>query len=651
MHRSIVSAAGVLVLGAVLILVNSIGTNLFGRFYVDLTEEGLYTLSPGSKSIVSKLTEPITIRFYLSRTDGSRYPALKLYGDRISDLLKQYERASKGLITVETYDPRPDSDEESWAQKYGLTPLAMPSGEQLFFGLVAVNARGDEESIPIFNISRQEFLEYDISRLIYSLNAAKKPVVGILTTLKLQGGAPAAPQNPFQRPQASDPWVLVSQLQNLAELRFLPADSKTIPDDLRLLMVIHPKGLTQDQLYAIDQFVMKGGNLFVAIDPYCNVDQPAPDPSNPMAGMFAERSSNLAELLTSWGVELVEKKAVGDINLATRVNAGEGQPVEFVLWPSLVKEFTDGTELMDRNDVITSQLESLVFPWPGALNIKQVPSIQATVLLKTTPAAMLFEEGDYKYGGGSPQALLSKYQPGLVPQTLAVRLTGKFPSNFKERIGEAKPGDEKGAGHLLESVKSPSVVVVSDVDFLSDMASVAVQQFLGTKLVSLLNDNLVFAANVVENLLGSEDLISLRSRGQFTRPFTKVQAIEREAQNSWKAEEDALLAKLQNANDRLAQLQSATGKGGEQVLTTAVVDELKRFREERQEAQKRLREVRRNLRQDKERLGSYLFALNTFLVPVLLIVGTIVSHRRKPGKAVSESGGDSPSGEGQEVRA
>lgn len=630
LQKSILSAAGVLILGIVLVLVNSIGANLFSRFYVDLTEEGLYTLSQGSRNILAKLKEPITIRFYLSRTDGARYPALKLYGDRVTDLLQQYERESNGMVTLESYDPRPDSDEESWAQKYGLTPLSMPSGEQLFFGLAAVNAQGDEEVIPIFNLARQEFLEYDISRLLNALSTEKKPVVGILSPLKMQGGE-AHGQNPFQRPQQIDPWVLVSQLQNLADVQFLPVDTKDIPEAVRVLMVVHPKNLSQETLYAIDQFVMRGGNLFVAVDPYCNVDQPPPDPQNPMAGMFAERSSDLKGLLPAWGVELVEKKVVGDINLATRVNAGDGPPAPFVLWVSLVKESPDGSELINRQNVLTSQLDSLVFPWPGALNLKKVEGIDSEVLLRTTRAATLFGEDDYRYGGGSPQALAQKYEPGTAPQIISARLTGKFKSNFKERPGEKKEG---AAPHLAESKETSSIVVVSDADFLSDMASVSAQRFLGTKLVSLLNDNIIFGANVVENLLGSADLISLRSRGQYTRPFTRVQAIEREAEERWKAEESALMAKLENANQRLNELQSSMGgKGGEQVLTKAVMDELKRFRDERQEAQKRLREVRRNLRQDKERLGSSLFALNTFLVPILLVIGTLVTHRqRRPQK-------------------
>ncbi|MFN8389659.1 MAG: Gldg family protein [Bdellovibrionota bacterium] len=627
MQKSVQSFSGVLILGAILLLLNNLSDALFQRFYFDLTEDRLFTLSQGSKNIVSNLKYPITIRAYLSKTEGTKYPAIKLYGDRVVSLLREFERVGNGKITLEIYDPRPDTDEESWADKYGITPLSMPGGEKVYFGLAAVNSLGAEEVIPVFSLARQEYLEYDITKSLYALSVEKKPVIGIISSLKLNGGdSPAM----YGRPQASQPWIFMSQIQQLAEVRMLQPDLAAIDPDVKLLMLIHPKKLTASALYAVDQFVMHGGNLFVAIDPYCSADMPDPAAGqDPTSAMMQDKSSNLKELLTKWGVEMVERKAVGDINLATKVaTSRDAEPEDFVLWVSLDAKSERGANTINRTDILTGQLNTMLFPWPGALKKVEVPGVSFQPLFQTTPEAELVEETDYRFGGGTPSALLSKYTPGSEPQILGARLDGRLPSNYSERPKDL-PQPEKPVEHLSQSVGDAHVIVVADADFLSDQAAAVSQNFLGTRMVSLVNDNLAFAANVGENLLGSSDLISLRSRGQYTRPFTRVRDIERRAEEKYRREEQVLQAELNSANQRLSQLQAGTDKaGGEQVLSKALLDEVKKFRDQRAEAQQRLREVRKNLRQDKERLGQWLFLVNTFLVPALLIIGSALFYRR-----------------------
>ncbi len=628
MGRSFLSISGIFGLGLGLILLNTLTARLFQGVYVDLTQEGLYTLSEGTKNILSKLQDPVTLKVYMSKTESAKYPAIKLYQDRVLSLLREYKRSGKGKVEIEVYDPRPDTDEESWAQKYGLSALQMPSGEKVFFGLVAVNSRGNEEIIPVFSLSRQEHLEYDITRILNALGSATKPAVGLISTLKIAGLE--VPQMLSGRMPNSEPWVLISQLNKLAEIKTLPLDVAEIDPSIKLLMLVHPKGLTSQALYAIDQFVMRGGNLFVALDPYCQIDQP--EAGNPGAPAKVERSSNLPELLTKWGVQLVEKKVVGDSELATDVRASEESgPESFPMWISLDSGIDPST--IDRTDVVTAELDRLLLPWPGALKKLDVPGVTFTPILKSSPSSMLFGEEDYAFGGGNPKALREKFIPGGEAQIFAARVEGKLTSNFSEPpAGVAQKADSP---HLKESSGVSHVFVVSDVDFLADFASVAVQNFLGAKMVSLLNDNLLLAGNLVENLLGSNDLISLRSRGQFTRPFTRVRAIEQAAEERWRNEEMVLQASLNAANQRLSQLQSGTEKAaeGESVLNEAVLAEVKKFREQRADAQHRLREVRRNLRQDKERLGQWLFVLNTFVVPFLLIVGVFVWNRYRPRPA------------------
>ncbi len=244
MQKSVLSVTGITILGAILLLVNAISNSLFSRFYFDLTEERLYSLSQGSRNIISTLEEPVTLRFYFSKTDGSRYPAIKLYGQRILDLLREYDRLGGEMIELEVYDPRPDSEEEEWAQKYGLSPLALPTGEKLFFGLAAINAFGEEQSIPVFNLQRQQFLEYDITKLIHSLRSTEQPKVGIISSLDLEG-KPPTPMPPGMQPRPAQPWILVNQIEKFADVEFLGTEVAAIPEDIDVLMVIFPQNLKE----------------------------------------------------------------------------------------------------------------------------------------------------------------------------------------------------------------------------------------------------------------------------------------------------------------------------------------------------------------------------------------------------------------------
>jgi len=636
MQRSILSYSSILVLGLILLLVNAVSGPLLGRFYFDLTEDGLYSLSQGTKNILGSLRTPVTIRAYISKTDTTKYPALKLYGDRVLSLLREYQRRSGGKINLEIYDPRPDSDEESWAQKYGIQPLAMPGGESVYFGLAAVNGRGDEEVIPVFSLSRQEFLEYDVTKALYSLNLETKPQIGIISSLKLEGDI--QPQQMFSQQAAPEPWVVVNQMSQFAEVKFLKEDVPSIDANIHTLMVIHPKNISEGTLYAIDQFVMRGGNLFVAIDPYCNEDQPPGGAQDPTAAMSYDRSSNLKGLLSKWGVELAEHRVVGDINLSTKVSTSrDAAPDDFVLWITLDGSVQDGASNINRDDMLTSQLNNVLLPWPGALTHTAVEGVTFTPLLQSTKDAMLFDEQDYRFGGGNPDALIRKYVRGKEPQVFAARITGKLKSNFTARPASAAvPQGASPESHLNESTGQSNIVVAADVDFLTDHASVITQSFLGHKMITALNDNLAFAGNITENLLGSSDLISLRSRGQFVRPFTKVRDIEKRAEEKWRMEETTLQATLNAANQRLSQIQSGTGDSqkGEKLLNNAVLEEIKKIRDQRAQAQQRLREVRRNLRQDKERLGQWLFVLNTFAVPLCLIAFVIFRYQRRQGATV-----------------
>lgn len=610
-NRSVLASSSILVLVALFVGINTISDRIFSnRLSIDLTEEGLYSLSDGTKKILSDTQQPIILRLYMSKEEGSKYPLIKIYGKRVRDLLNEYQSTSGGKIKVEFYDPKQDSEDQEWAQKYGLTPIPLPTGGELYFGLVAVNSLGKEETLPLFDIQRQEFLEYDITKLIYSLGRTNKPLIGLISPLEILPPPAADPRMP------SEKWALASQLEKFARIVSMGVDIESIPDQVEELVIIHPKSLPEKTLYAIDQFLMKGGRIFIAVDSYAAVDSPPQDPQNPMASFSYQRSSNMEKLFKKWGVEFESAKVVGDMNLAASVSVGQGaQPIRFPAWLLLSNQ----QDYFNKNSLLTSQLENVVLPWSGYLNLSKVDGINSEILFNTSNQAGSYPETEMRFLAQNPEELIKKLKPGKEQKTLGVSLTGKFQSAFDATLD--------GAEHIKSSTTEGAVIIIADVDFLSDQYATVSQNLFGTKLVSLINDNLIFFANATESLAGSNALISLRSRGKFARPFTKVQEIEIAAQEKWQAEEESLQGKLNSANQRLAQLESGADKS-KGVFSNAMMEEIRKFRDQRSQAQGKLREVRRKLREDKEGLGNLLFYINTFFVPSMIILASIFIYGR-----------------------
>lgn len=608
-NRSLLASSSILVLIGLFVGINTITDQIIGnRLSIDLTEEGLYSLSAGTKKIITDTQEPIILKLYMSKDEGSKYPLIKIYGKRVQDLLAEYQSASD-KITVEFYDPKQDTEEQEWAQKYGLTPIPLPSGGELYFGLVAVNSLGKEESLPMFDIQRQEFLEYDITKLIYSLGRTNKPTIGLISSMEILPKA-IDPSAPIEK------WVLASQLEKFSNVVSMGVDVTSVPDTVEELVIIHPKALSDKTLYAIDQFLMKGGRIFIAVDSYAAIDAPPQDPQNPMAGFSYQRSSNLEKLFKKWGLEFQSNEVVGDMNLAANVSVGpNAPPVRFPAWLLLNSQ----KEYINKNSLLTSQLENLILPWPGYFKLSKVEGIKSEVLFQTSPQAGSYVESEIRFMAQNPEELIKRLKPGNEAKVLAVSLTGKFQSAFDSALD--------GAEHIKTSTTDGAIIAIADVDFLTDQYSTTAQNLFGTKLVSLINDNLIFFANASESLAGSNDLISLRSRGKFARPFTKVQEIEMRAQERWQVEEEDLQGKLNAANQRLAQLESGSDKS-KGVFSNAMMDEIQKFREQRSETQSKLRDVRRKLREDKEGLGNLLFYLNTFLIPILIIFASFFIYGR-----------------------
>ena len=371
-------SGGVVGLLAVLAILVA-GNVLIGmmRMRADFTGEKLYTLSDGSKAILKKIDQPVTLKFFFSRSLPDVPPYIKNYADEIEDLLKEYSIASGGKITVEKYDPQPDSEAEDWAQHYGLSgqPLDMFGGSAVYCGLVAV--MGDKEAaLPSLDPQAESTLEYGITRLVYRIGHPEKPAVGVMSSLNVLGRqAPpfAMPGQP--RMQSIPRWAVFQDLSEDYDLREVPTTVDRIDESIKSLIVVHPKDLPDSALYAIDQFVLRGGRLLAFVDPMCVVDAETAGAS-PFS--MPKLSSDMKPLFDAWGVDYDAGKVVGDYRAASRVRVGEGRAEESPIWLSL----TAGN--LNRKDILTSQLGSIMIPYAGAVYATATKDITVTPLITTS---------------------------------------------------------------------------------------------------------------------------------------------------------------------------------------------------------------------------------------------------------------------------
>ncbi|MBN2144347.1 MAG: GldG family protein [Candidatus Aureabacteria bacterium] len=616
------SFIGLIAIVILFIVINAVSAPIFRIFRLDLTQEHIYSLSDGTKTLVKNLAEPVKLKYYFSATDSNDYPVLKNYGERVQDLLSGYARLSK-QIELEIVDPRPDSEEAEWAEKYGLSGIQLPGGFVLYCGLVVANETGKEETIAFFDPKREEFLEYDISRLISSVSNPNKIKVGIYSPLPLEG----VMKNPYMRQQTegSDPWYFLNELKQLYDMEIL-RELSPIPPEINLLILIHPKQLSETDQYAVDQYILSGKSALILVDPFCEGD--ASEGQNPMM-MGGARDSELPPTFTKAGIEMPKGKIILDRDLATQVQTQNGEVFNYYVWLNLTSAQTN------KSDAITGKLESLHIPYSGFFMMKDQAKKDLVIepLLSSSSTASIGDSSLLLFGG-SPERITQSYSPGIEKLPIAVRVTGKLKTAFpagKPKAGEKteNPGlkeEEKNktqpedtSPHLSESMKPVHVVLVADVDFISNRFSLNVANFMGNVLINPINDNLNFFFNSLESLSGSASLNAIRSRGKFARPFTRVKEIEKHAESRWLEEEKSLNQRVEEINTRIQAIMQQ--QDANKALTdTAIVDELQKFRNEKAETQKKLRTVRKNLRQEKEELGTQLFLINTFLVPFLILL-------------------------------
>ncbi len=641
-NRNLLTAGGLIAAVVLFFAVNIIANGQFGWARFDLTENRLYTLSQGTRNVIAAIEEPVTLRLFFSDKLGTKVPQMRIYGNRVRDLLAEYVNLSDGKIRLETIDPEPFSVAEDRAVGYGLQGVPInTAGDLFYFGLVGSNTTDDSQVIAFFQAEKEQFLEYDLTKLVYGLSNPKKPLVGLITSLPLEFG-PGGLQMAMRG--QSQPYGIMTAMRQFFDVRTLKADTTEIDPDIDVLLLIHARDLGEPTLYAIDQFVLRGGRAMVFVDPYSETaaripPRPGtrPDPLNP-------QGSNLDKLFAAWGVAMDATKMVGDRGFATRVNTGRTgrrQIVAYVAWLGLQGD------AFDRADVITAELNQMTVASPGHLLATEDATTELTALIRSSADSMLIAVS--KARRPDPEALLSEFVADEARYVIATRVTGPVKSAFDGP--PAAPTDDKAeskdetAGeataepkpHLAESTAPVNLIVVADADLIDDRFWLSRQKLFGRDLTVPISANANFLVNGLDNLAGSNDLISLRSRARSDRPFLVVEEIRRQAERQFLASEKELQDKLIETEKQIAELQSKAKAAGGQILPEEESRAIARFRDELLDTRLKLRAVQHDLRKDIESLEAKLMFANIGLVPlvvfVVALVLALIRHRRRKASA------------------
>ena len=596
------------------LLFTLINNALFQSARIDLTENKLYTLASGTRTLINQIDEPIKFRFFFSQQASEDLTALRAYALRVQELLEEYQAHAAGNIELEVIDPEPFSDEEDLAAQFGLQGVPVNgAGDELYFGLVGTSAVDDQQIIPFFQPDKEEFLEYDISRVIQQLNLPSRPKVGLLSSLKVQGDID---MNTFQ---TTPPWVVIEQLTAQYEVVDISLGDTSFPADLQLLIIIHPKLLSDTMLFAIDQFAMSGGRILLFVDPFAEMDQSSA--GSMQAPIPVEQASDFP-LLSNWGLQLRSQSVLADNVAALSVGGANGQPVRHLG----ILGFTP--ENFSAEDVSLANLESINVTTIGILDKLDGAESNIDILIRSSENAMPMATADFQ-SLSDPEMLFNKFTPTGERYILAARLSGKalsaFPEGLKSEIEEESISG--GALKLISETEKLNVIVVADTDLLTDRLWVQVQNFFGQNIASPWANNGDFVLNSVDNLIGGPELISVRSRGRFTRPFEIVESLRQTAQSRYQESADSLQRELEETEAQLSEMELSQSDQNLTVLSPEQNMAISQFQDEKLRIRKELRDVRHQLDKDINSLGSTLRFLNIVLFPLLLVLGMYALRR------------------------
>lgn len=666
--KSLFSSAGLVVIAVALVFAVAI-ISLLPGWRIDLTEDNLYSLSDGTRNIVASLEHPIELMFFYSDSAIEDLPQIRSYGTRVQELLREIVIASNGRLSMSVIDPEAFSEDEDLATQYGVQAVPVTQGgEAIYFGLVVIQTDADGggpvvvpvlETMPLIRPDQEQFLEYEFLKLITRVGNPDLPVVGLLTELDIDGGF-----NPIMG-QATPPWMVMDFIRQLYEVRRVDIAADDIDVDIDLLMIVHPQDLSQQMLYAIDQHVMRGGKTLVFLDPSADsMVTRSPQGNLIPAGM----SSDLPGLLAAWGIAYASDKVLTDSDLALRVRMGQNQQPEAHLGMLGVHR-----ENLAGDDIITNRLEAINFSSTGAIASAENANTVFEPLIQSSTNAMLMDAG-FLEDVSDPSILFDEFVSAQQSFVIAARVSGVIDSAFPDgrpvveeadveaveetdvedsEVDESDsaeateadastgvdedPGAEREespvAEHIASSNGEVNIVIFADTDMLSDRLWVQVAQFLGQRIPQPFANNGDIVINTLDNLSGSADLVSIRSRGTYSRPFTRVLNLQRKADDRLRIEESELLDRLTETEAALAELNQT--EDGQLIgqITPEIQAEIDQFNAELLDTRRRLRDVQFQLSEDIEQLGSRLKAINTGLIPILLTLLLLgASYLRAQGR-------------------
>ena len=605
MTRRTTATLGLVILAVLFVAINLLSGATLRSAKVDFTEGRLYTLSEGTRNILRTIDEPITLDFFFSSKLAAGRPALQSYGKRVRELLEEYQRLADGMIILRVQDPEPFSELEDLAVQLGLQGVPMgEAGERMYFGLAATNSVSDRSVVPFFDQEQERFLEYQISRILYLLAHPKKRVLGVISGLEI--GGVASKEDPQSVTSAA--WQIAREMAVLFEVRRINPAVGRLPSDIDVLAVIHPKDLPEPMLYAIDQYVLAGGRAMIFVDPHSESDLPE-NPDDQFSRMTHDTASNLPRLFQAWGLSMDQSVVDADVlnaqDVLFLVAPGRREPMSYIVWLGL------GKDNIESAYPVTGRLGKLVFANAGVLDPVEGATTTFTRLAWTSPQSMRLETVTAR-SLPDPKRLMSHFEPQGEELTVAALITGDAATAFPQGPPEGTPPSP--VAHLDHSQQPLNLIVVADTDMLADRFWLSQNSFGG---VSKVADNGDFVINGLDQLSGSSDLISLRARGEFARPFDRVEALRASAEAEYRARELELEDEIRQTEARIQQIRF------ERPETATIVDpdvrqEITTLNDRLLDSRKELRDVQLNLRRDVEQLGTTLKLINTGLAPALI---------------------------------
>jgi len=623
--------------------ISMLSSNLLKGLRFDLTENKLYTLSEGTRNILKNLEEPVNLYLFFSEDASRDLPQIRSYAQRVTEMVEEFRNHSGGMLRVQRIDPKPFSEEEDEAAAFGLQAVPVGAGgETLYLGIAGTNSLDGLQSMPFLQPSKEKFLEYDLAKMISTLGAAERRKLGLMSSLPMTAGFDPATQG------MREAWVSYDQLSQLFSIETIDPMAEELPPDIDVLMLVHPKSLSDNLLYQVEQFVLGGGNLIAFVDPFAESDRG--DPNDPMARMQAGSSSDLGPLLTAWGVKYDPARVVADLQYG--IGSGQQRHIGILSVPAAG---------LNQEDIVSADLELVNLTSTGWLTPVEGRTTRFEALIQSSENAAPMDSSRLRFLT-NPADLMKGFNPTGERYALAARISGPAKAALDPPQAGEEAGDEGGeeasgegveaadigaydanANHRSESIETGiNVILFADTDMLTDRLWVQKQAFLGQNIISAFADNGSLTVNAVDNMLGNQDLINIRTRANSGRPFERVSELKMEAERSYRATEERLQQELAETEQKLTSLQSAKGESDTLVLSDEQQEEIQRFMDRRLEIRRELRQVQHDLQRDIDQLGTRLKIINIALVPALVMLAALLYaiRRRRAQKLSRATGGD-----------